>query len=78
MKIRLRLFLTFQKFSPTNENIFSLKIPNNMNTIEYVLTYLKIPDLLPKIILINGQQANYKTTLSEDDLLIIFPPLEGG
>ena len=39
---------------------------------------LKIPDELPKIILINGAQKKPESELSDGDELSMFPPISGG
>ncbi len=55
----------------------TLSIPDNSRVVD-VINMLKIPDELPKIILINGAQKKPESELSEGDELSIFPPISGG
>ncbi len=54
-----------------------LSIPDNSKVVD-VLNMLKIPDDLPRIILINGAQKKPESELSNGDELSMFPPISGG
>ncbi len=48
------------------------------STISDVLDYLDVPDRVPRIILVNGRYAQPDQVLQPGDLLVFFPPLDGG
>jgi len=43
-----------------------------------VLTALGIPEKIPKITLVNGDQKSLNEPLAEGDTLSVFPPMAGG
>ena len=47
-------------------------------TVGDVMTQLGIPEKIPKIMLINGEQKAAQDTLAEGDVLSVFPPIAGG
>jgi molybdopterin converting factor small subunit len=46
--------------------------------VQDILSRLKIPEEIPKIILINGVHGKKDQTFKEGDILSIFPPVAGG
>jgi molybdopterin converting factor small subunit len=46
--------------------------------VQDILLRLKIPEQIPKIILINGVHGKKEQILKEGDVLSIFPPVAGG
>jgi sulfur carrier protein len=46
--------------------------------VQDILSRLKIPEEIPKIILINGVHGKKEQVLKEGDVLSIFPPVAGG
>jgi sulfur-carrier protein len=80
MKIQLNLFASLSRFLPLPpQSGFSnfLEISEG-TTIQSLLTDLKVPPELPKIIFLNGLHAEATTLLKEGDRLGVFPPLAGG
>jgi len=77
MNITLKLYTVLREYLPEDLKNNTLSIPANSKVVD-VLNLLKIPDGLPKIILINGAQKNPESELSDGDELSIFPPISGG
>ena len=79
MKIEVRLFSFLCKLFGKDENryFFSVEIGEGM-TRDDLLTILRIPQNLPKVILINGVVKDEKYLLQEGDEVSILPPVEGG
>lgn len=77
MDISVKLLVGLKKHSPTGEPQFDLRVAEDVS-VEEVLQKLGIPRRPVKVILVNGRQAQPKRKLKEHDLLVVFPPLEGG
>jgi sulfur carrier protein len=79
MEIEVKLFATLRDYLPKGSGRFSCKMEIKGQTrVEDILTNLKIPEDIPKIILINGVHAKVDQVLNEGDVLSIFPPVAGG
>ena len=46
--------------------------------VQDILGKLKIPEEMPKIILVNGVHGKRDQVLKEGDILSVFPPVAGG
>jgi molybdopterin converting factor small subunit len=77
MNITLKLYTVLREYAPEDLIDNTLSIPDNSKVVD-VINMLKIPDELPKIILINGAQKKPESELSDGDELSIFPPISGG
>ncbi len=77
MNITLKLYTVLREYLPADIKENTLSIPDNSKVVD-LIKILKIPDELPKIILINGVQKNPESELSDGDELSIFPPISGG
>ena len=79
MEIEVKLFATLRDYLPKGSGRFSCKVEVDGHTrIQDILSKLKIPDEIPKIILINGIHGKKEQILKEGDVLSIFPPVAGG
>ena len=79
MEIEVKLFATLRDYLPKGSSRFSCKVEIDPQTrIQDILSRLKIPDELPKIILVNGIHGKKDQVLKEGDVLSIFPPVAGG
>ena len=79
MEIEVKLFATLRDYLPKGSGRFSCKMDVNVSTrVQEVLSRLKIPEEMPKIILINGVHGKKEQILKEGDVLSIFPPVAGG
>jgi len=79
MEVKVKLFATLRDYLPKGSDGKScqMEIDEKM-PIEQIITQLKIPEEIPKIILVNGLQGSMDQTLKEGDVLSIFPPVAGG
>jgi molybdopterin converting factor small subunit len=79
MEIEVKLFATLRDYLPQESNRFSCKMEVDEGTrVQDVLTRLKIPGEMPKIILVNGIHGKKEQVLKEGDVLSVFPPVAGG
>ena len=77
MNITLKLYTVLREYLPRDLKDNTLSIPDNSRVVD-VINMLKIPDELPKIILINGSQKNPESEIFDGDELSMFPPISGG
>lgn len=78
MKITIKLFATLRQYiDESKKGTSSLEMPENTKVRE-VLEQLKIPQDIPKIILVNAKQKTVEEVLYEGDTLSVFPPIAGG
>ena len=77
MNITLKLYTVLREYLPGDLKDSILSIPDNSRVVD-VINMLKIPDELPKIILINGSQGNSESEICDGDELSMFPPISGG
>ena len=79
MEIEVKLFATLRDYLPAGSSRFSCKMEIDGRTrVQDVLSRLKIPDEMPKIILVNGIHGKNEQILKEGDVLSVFPPVAGG
>jgi molybdopterin converting factor small subunit len=79
MEIEVKLFATLRDYLPKGSSRFSCKMQVDDSTrVQEILSRLKIPEEIPKIILINGVHGKREQTLKDGDVLSIFPPVAGG
>lgn len=77
MKIRVESFATYRDYTRSLPEDKSMDVPEGTRVAE-VLALLGVPADAPKILLVNGRARAPETVLREGDLLVFFPPLEGG
>lgn len=78
MKITLKLFASFRDLTDmAAQGTCEISLPAN-TAVDDVLKQLRIPDDMPKIILVNGIHKTASSILQEGDTLSIFPPIAGG
>jgi molybdopterin converting factor small subunit len=79
MEIEVKLFATLRDYLPKGSSRFSCMMEIDGHTrVQDILSRLKIPEEIPKIILINGVHGKKDQALKEGDILSIFPPVAGG
>ncbi len=79
MQIEVKLFATLRDYLPEGSGRFSYKMEIDHHTrVQDVLAKLKIPEEMPKIILVNGIHGKKDQTLKDGDVLSVFPPVAGG
>ena len=78
MKITLKLYATLREHLNDHHNGASKIILHEQSTVKDVFKAYKIPEDIPKIILINGLQKSEDDILHDGDILSVFPPIAGG
>ena len=74
MKITLKLFATLREHGEKQQEI---EVPDGA-TVLNVIEKSKLPVESVSIIMINGRGKKLHDTLSENDVLALFPPVGGG
>ena len=79
MEIEVKLFATLRDYLPKGSSQFSCRMEvDGSIRVQDILSRLKIPEEMPKIILINGVHGKKEQILKGGDVLSIFPPVAGG
>ncbi len=79
MKVEVRLFATFGAYLPpgSTSGTAMIDVPEGA-TVADVAAHLGIPAALPRMALVNGEDADPGRRLASDDVVTLFPPLAGG
>lgn len=79
MQVKVQLFATLRDYSPdgAKSEPFNVDLKNG-NTLRHLLDKLRLPEEVPKILLVNGKHCKEQEELHEGDTVGIFPPLAGG
>jgi molybdopterin converting factor small subunit len=77
--IEVRLFATLAEYLPrgTTGESAVLDLRDGL-TVAAVIAQLGIPPAMPRIVLVNGEDADDDRALETGDVLSVFPPLAGG
>jgi len=79
MKVKVQLYAILAKYLPTNaHNKTAILEVAEGTSVQEVLNGLKIPENMPKILLVNGRNAELDRVLVEEDTVSVFPPIAGG
>ena len=79
MEIEVKLFATLRDYLPKGSTRFSCVMEVDDHTrVQDILSRLKIPEEMPKIILVNGVHGKKEQVVKEGDVVSIFPPVAGG
>jgi molybdopterin converting factor small subunit len=78
MNITIKLFATLRDHMKNHHNGACEIAVQETATVQDVLASFRIPEDIPKIILINGVQKSAGDLLHEGDTLSVFPPIAGG
>jgi molybdopterin synthase sulfur carrier subunit len=80
MRVHVKLYATLREFAPPNNEIgSSFVVEFEGNTLGALVGHLGFEMDRAKIVMINGNRVfDMSTTLREDDLVVIFPPIGGG
>jgi len=79
MEIEVKLFATLRDYLPKGSSRFSCMMEIDGQTrVQDILSRLKIPNEMPKIILVNGVHGKKEQIVKEGDVVSIFPPVAGG
>jgi molybdopterin converting factor small subunit len=79
LKVRLRLFANLAEYLPPDADGdgVTLEFPDGA-LVSDVLAYLRIPERVPFLSVVNGHEVEDPHPLHDGDELTIFPPLSGG
>ena len=78
MKVEVELFATLAQYLPAGSGD---RVPLDVapdTTVTDLLHRLGIPDAMPRIVLVNGHDAEDSERLRPGDVVSVFPPLAGG
>ncbi len=79
MKIEVRLFASFRSFLPAGNTGFSIVMEVEEGTaVAGLITRLGLPEDIPKVTIIKGNQVRGDYEIQEGDTVSIFPPIAGG
>jgi len=79
MKVKVQLYAILAKYLPSNaENKTAILELAEGTTVKGILEELKIPEAMPKILLVNGRNTELDKVVVEGDTISIFPPIAGG
>ena len=78
MKVEVELFATLAEYLPAGtRDRAPVDVPADA-TVTDLLHTLGIPDVMPRIVLVNGHDADDGDRLRPGDVVSVFPPLAGG
>ncbi|HEX4918632.1 MAG TPA: MoaD/ThiS family protein [Limnobacter sp.] len=83
MEITFKLFATLTDYLPAGrvDNAVRLQIPEG-STVQQIIDRFNLPEKLTHLVLVNGVYVDpadrITKTLTEDDVLAIWPPIAGG
>jgi len=77
MIIKVKGYANMRKYTAHLPSDGNLEIPEGTKVCD-VLTKLKVPLESKKLIIVNGRHQSPHQILKPGDLLVFFPPLEGG
>lgn len=79
MRVGITLFATLARYLPEGgrDGVAFLEVPEG-STVGDVARALGIPAILPRVILVNDEDADADRRLRAGDSVTLFPPLAGG
>ena len=80
MRITVKLYATLRRFAPEGTMIGeAFEVYSQGTTIGDHIKQLGVSEEQAKIVMVNGQRVtNMNSSLAENDLVVIFPPVGGG
>jgi molybdopterin converting factor small subunit len=78
MRVTVKLYSMLRGYLDEHEKGAAVREFADGSTIADVLSELGIPEKIPKITLVNGDQRNLSDSVAEGDTLSVFPPMAGG
>ncbi len=78
MRITIKLYSMLRSYLKDGENGVGILEVSDGAKIADVAASLGIPEKIPKITLVNGEQKSLSEPLAEGDTLSVFPPMAGG
>jgi molybdopterin synthase sulfur carrier subunit len=80
MIVQVKLYATLREYAPLGSEIGEVfNVEFNGSTLQDLIQKLGFKLDRAKIVMVNGNRVvDVKTSLNEDDLVVIFPPIGGG
>jgi len=75
VKVEVHLFADLSRYLPAG--VAAVELPDGVSVAD-LAQHLAIPDDLPRLTLVNGQDAPPDRRLAPGDVVDILPPLAGG
>jgi molybdopterin converting factor small subunit len=77
VEVAIRLFANLADYGPSGAEPARVALPVGA-TVGDLLRRLRIPEEVPRLLLVNGQDADVTTGLGPGDVVDVLPPLVGG
>jgi molybdopterin converting factor small subunit len=77
MRVQIRLFGNLQRYTLGEKGVFEMEFKPGA-TLGLIIEALEIPADAEHVTLVNGRPVAGGTELVDGDLVMLFPPLEGG
>ncbi len=77
MKVHVNMYANLKPYSPNGESRFTLNMACG-STLKNLIETLNIARNVKMVILVNGRRADMETSLSPEDKITLYPPIEGG
>ncbi|TET92400.1 MAG: MoaD/ThiS family protein [Desulfobacteraceae bacterium] len=77
MFIKVRGYIFLKRYTDHLPPQGEFQIPEG-TTVAAVLNQLKVPPEMEKVVFVNGRHRTENYILQPGDILVLFPPLEGG
>ena len=79
MRVTVRLLTTMRKYHPVSESEDTCELTLDKNaTVLALLQELRIPNEVPKTVLVNRLHAKFERQLQDGDVISILQPVSGG
>ncbi len=79
MKVKVKLFATFQKYLPKGCGLEGTEIDvREGTTLKDLYAHFNLPEKTPKITLVDGKHRKDDYVVQEGETISIFPPIAGG
>ena len=79
MQVEVHLFANLADYGPPSARggVARVDVPDGV-TLGELLRRLRIPDEMPRLLLVNGRDVDASVQLYPDDVVTVLPPLVGG
>ncbi len=79
MKVKVKLFATFQKYLPEGSGLegVEIEVPEG-TTLKDLYTRFALPEETPKITLVDGKHQKEDYIVRAGETISVFPPIAGG
>ena len=79
MQVEVHLFANLADYGPPGARggVARVDVPDGV-TLGELLRRLRIPDEMPRLLLVNGRDVDASVQLNPDDVVTVLPPLVGG